>query len=263
MGLWDYLLHMTDKITDKWFRKLNERPEMDLRIYKVRLRCFISSDAPTDGQIENLIRGIEAVTTVKNLVQFQNKSANRTTRVYEIKFELEGVRPRETYVELTLIPEIKKIKGVSVSNIRGKIEQVQGKNLKEYWAGPAWSAKPEKNIQTMPHTPALTIGSVLQDWMEGAVQAYDTPMNTQNMAYHVMVPVEELWDLCNRYYRSGEYDFDTRYQDFIKNGPMQPVFVAVGRNGRVKLTGNEDAVWFAKKSGLKELPVFFSYQRQV
>lgn len=255
---------MTDKVTDNWFRKLNERPEMDLRIYKVRIRCFISDDAATDGQIENLIRGIDAVTTVKNIVGLQSIDANGLiSRTYEIKFELEGIRPRDAYVDLVLIPSIKKFKGISVSNVRGRIKQVQGINLKEYWAGPAWSAKPEKNAQTMPHNPALTIGSVLEDWMQGAVQAYDTPMNVRNMAYHVMVPVEELWDLCNSYYRSGERDFDTRYQDFIKNGPMQPVFVAVGRNGRVKLTGNEDAVWFAKKAGLKELPVFFSYQRQV
>jgi hypothetical protein len=42
-----------------------------------------------------------------------------------------------------------------------------------------------------------------------------------------------------------------------------PVYVALGQNGRVRLTGGEDLIWFAKKSGLKELPVFFSYQRQV
>ena len=34
-------------------------------------------------------------------------------------------------------------------------------------------------------------------------------------------------------------------------------------NGRVKITGNEDDVWYATKSGLEELPVFFSYQKQV
>jgi hypothetical protein len=53
------------------------------------------------------------------------------------------------------------------------------------------------------------------------------------------------------------------YRNFIKNGPSGPVYIALGRNGRAKITGNEDIVWFAKKSGLKEVPVFFSYQRQV
>jgi hypothetical protein len=39
--------------------------------------------------------------------------------------------------------------------------------------------------------------------------------------------------------------------------------MAIGQNGRAKITGNEDEVWFACKSGLEELPVFFSYQKQV
>ena len=52
-------------------------------------------------------------------------------------------------------------------------------------------------------------------------------------------------------------------QNFIKNGPTTAVYVAVGQNGRVKITGNEDDVWYAIKSGLEELPVFFSYQKQV
>ena len=49
----------------------------------------------------------------------------------------------------------------------------------------------------------------------------------------------------------------------LELGPSLPVYVALGQNGRVRITGGEDLVWFAKKSGLKELPVFFSYQRQV
>ena len=57
--------------------------------------------------------------------------------------------------------------------------------------------------------------------------------------------------------------FDGMYQNFIKNGPSDPVYLAIGKNGRAKITGGEDIVWFAKKSGLKEVPVFFSYQKQV
>jgi len=41
--------------------------------------------------------------------------------------------------------------------------------------------------------------------------------------------------------------------------------VAVGRNGRVRIIGNEDIVWFAKRaSGMEgEVPVFIRYQQQV
>jgi len=112
-------------------------------------------------------------------------------------------------------------------------------------------------------TPAVSLDGVLEDWMEGGVQVYDVPMNTNEMQYHVMVPVEELWPHASRMYRGTKTDFDGRYTHFIKTGARMPVYVAVGQNGRMKITGNEDLVWFARKSGLKELPVFFSYQKQV
>ena len=112
-------------------------------------------------------------------------------------------------------------------------------------------------------TPAVSLDVVLDDWAEGGVQIYDTPMNTNQMQYHVMMPVEELWPYSSRFYRGSKTDFDGRYKHFIKSGPQMPVYVALGQNGRVKITGNEDIVWFAKKSGLQEVPVFFSYQKQV
>ena len=83
------------------------------------------------------------------------------------------------------------------------------------------------------------------------------------MQYHVMMDVAELWKYCSRYYRGSKADFDGRYEYFIKDGAQMPVYVALGQNGRIKVTGNEDLVWFAKQAGLEELPVFFSYQRQV
>ena len=92
---------------------------------------------------------------------------------------------------------------------------------------------------------------------------YDAPMDTSNMAYHVMMPVTELIPHMSREFRAPMDGFDGMYQEFIKNGAQAPVYIAIGKNGRVKVTGNEDLIWFAKKSGLEELPVFFSYQRQV
>ena len=93
--------------------------------------------------------------------------------------------------------------------------------------------------------------------------AYDVPTDTTDMRYSVMLPVDELTPFTGRYYRGDINDFEGRYQEFIKNGPTAPVYVAIGMNGRVKLSGNEDLVWFAKKSGLEEVPVFLSYQKQV
>ncbi len=78
-----------------------------------------------------------------------------------------------------------------------------------------------------------------------------------------MMPVEELLPYISREFRAPKDAFDGMYQNFIRDGATAPVYVAIGRNGRVKVTGNEDLIWFAKKSGLQELPVFLSYQNQV
>jgi len=112
-------------------------------------------------------------------------------------------------------------------------------------------------------TPRPTLQSIIDDWAEGGVMAYDAPVDTTDMRYTVMMPVDELTPFTGRYYRGDMNDFEGRYQQFIKNGPTAPVYVAIGMNGRVKLSGNEDLVWFAKKSGLEEVPVFLSYQKQV
>jgi len=257
--------------TDKWFRyisgeEINEAKRgIDLRLYKVVLGIVIDLDAAgSDGQIENQIRGIEGVTTVTHMSDKQKKViTGKHYREYEIKFEIFGAESRDRYRDLTLAPAIARdVRGAKIV-ARGRIEKVEAGLSESQWGGRAYATALTHNSPEMPHTPALTIDAILDDWMYGSVQAYDTPMNTTDMAYHVMVPVDELWELCGRYYRGSRQDFDGRYQNFIKDGPQNPVFVAVGRNGRVKLTGNEDDVWFAKKSGVKELPVFFSYQRQV
>jgi hypothetical protein len=78
-----------------------------------------------------------------------------------------------------------------------------------------------------------------------------------------MMPVEELEPyLPNREFRAPKDAFDGMYHDFIKNGAQAPVYVAIGKNG-IKISGNEDLIWYAKKAGLEELPVFLSYQIQV
>jgi hypothetical protein len=116
-------------------------------------------------------------------------------------------------------------------------------------------------------TPAPTLQAVLGDWVEASVQVYDMPSETNNMAYHSMVPVEEFFEadppLVSREFRAPKDAYDGLYQNFIKSGPQAPVYLALGKNGRMKVTGGEDILWFAKQAGLEEVPVFYSYQRQV
>jgi len=107
------------------------------------------------------------------------------------------------------------------------------------------------------------ISQVIDDWVDGGVMDYDRPMSTNDSQYHVMVPVEELLPFMGREFRAPMDAFDGMYQNFIEYGPQMPVYLAIGKNGRAKITGNEDIVWFAKKAGLEEVPVFFSYQAQV
>jgi hypothetical protein len=265
VAAWDALKvseSLEDQI-DRIDQMLTEREPIDLRIYKVALGCVVDTKiAGTDSQIENQIRGIEEVTTVSHRVDLERRVGHDALyRVYEVKFELYGQQARDTYRDSVLVPSIEKeVVGVTVRD-RG-LPELSSAPLKE-WGGLGYSAPPyDHYLPTMP-TPSVSLDGVLEDWAEGGVQIYDTPMNTNQMQYHVMMPVEELWKVCSRYYRGTKTDFDGRYKHFIKDGAQMPVYVALGQNGRVKITGNEDLVWFAKKSGQEELPVFFSYQRQV
>jgi len=254
---------------DSWFRfineveKLLERDPIDLRVYEVILGVLVDLRiSGLDNQIENSIRGIREVTTVKHIANRQRrKGEDLVYREYAIKFELTGRQSRDTYRDYILVPAVNKdVKGVKVVD-RGPVKAVEAALLE--WGGLGYAAPPVDPYLPTMQTPRGSLNAVVADWVEGGVQLYDFPTNTNEMQYHVMMPVEELWDFCSREYRGTATDFDGRYKNFIKNGAQMPVYVAIGKNGRVKITGNEDLIWFAKKSGLKELPVFFSYQLQV
>ena len=166
------------------------------------------------------------------------------------------------------------------TNVRGTVRTVREskpKTLKEYGAGSGYGgaisnfggvatglghARAPKGFP-LP-TPRKMISQIIDDWAESGVMGYDRPMQSNDSQYHVMVPVEELLPfISKKYFRAPKDAFDGMYQNFIEKGAEMPVYLAIGKNGRAKITGNEDIVWFAKKSGLQEVPVFFSYQAQV
>ena len=251
-------------------------PTYDLRIYRINIDVSVQKDI--GGEIQETqteIRGIEGVTTVRTVGDTQDIG---TTQIgtYEIKFELIGNIGRVKYRDRVLIPGLMKIKGLRIlrvspihrTNVQGTIRTVR-ENLQEYggvanFGGVAGNlGMLRKSYFQTNITPRPDIQSILDDWVEGGVQVYDAPTDVTNMRYHVMMPVEELLSLTSREFRAPMDAFDGMYQNFIKNGADAPVYVALGKNGRAKVTGNEDLIWFAKRSGLEELPVFFSYQRQV
>ena len=241
----------------------------DLRLYSIKVDVSIQKNVGGEVQeTQTEIRGIEGVTTVRTVGTTTDTGGSHVA-TYEIKFELLGAIGRVKYRDRVLVPGLMKVKGLRIlrfspihrTNMKGTIRTVR-----EYYtaAGPAFdlSAMTQKSSQSSV-TPRITLQSMVDDWQDGGVMAYDAPTNTNDMRYHVMVPVEELRPYASRINRDPADRFEEKYRDFIKNGPLQPVYVAIGRNGRVKITGNEDDVWYAVKSGLEELPVFFSYQNQV
>jgi len=240
---------------------LNEDdPNYDLRIYKIEANVSIQKDV--GGEIQETqteIRGIEGVTTVRTIGNTVDTGTS-TIATYEIKFELLGAIGRVKYRDRILIPGLMKIRGLKIlkispvhrTNVRGTIRTVRESQ-------DVWSMN-QTNLSF--NTPRPSLKDAVADWAEGGVMDYDTPMDANNMRYHVMMPVSELTPLLSSP-RAPEDVMDGRYQDFIKNGATMPVYIAIGMNGVAKITGNEDIVHHAVRSGLEEVPVFLSYQRQV
>ena len=264
---------------DRIERLLGERDDTyDLRIY--RLTCEVSVQKDLGGEIQETqteIRGIEGVTIVRTAGLTRDLGTS-TMATYEIKFELLGTRSRVKYRDETLIPGMMRIKGLKLHsfspmhriNTRGTIRTVRenaalleyGGEVSNFGGLGATLGAIRGSTRALP-TPTATVEQVLQDWVDGNVQIYDAPTNTNDMQYHTMVPVTDLLNYIGRHFRAPKDAYDGMYHNFIKNGPDAPVYVAIGKNNRAKVTGNEDLVWFAKRAGLEELPVFFSYQRQV
>ena len=215
-------------------RMLIEREPIDLRIYKVKMGCIVDTVlSGRDEQIENQIRGIPEVTTVKNVVELERKvGIDSIYRVYEIKFELYGQQARDTYRDSVLVPAIQKnVVGVTVRD-RG-LPELADAPLRE-WGGLGYAAATPEPYRPEMVTPRVSLESVIEDWAEGGVQIYDTPQNTNQMQYHVMMPVSELWKLCSRYYRGNKTDFDGRYKTFYQRRRPNASVCGIGTERKSK-----------------------------
>jgi hypothetical protein len=196
-----------------------------------------------------------------------------------IKFTLQGQKSREEFVRDFLVPSMNQVDGVQVANELGvgwsmpsevtpgkKLSEISSLNEYGFGGGVASNLGAQRYTSgTKMMTPRPMIQQLIDDWSDGGVMGYDAPANSRDMRYHSMFPIEELLPfISDCEYRGDKKDFDGRYQHFIKTGPQSPVYLAIGKlNRTAKVTGGEDLIWFAKRAGLKELPVFISYQRQV
>jgi hypothetical protein len=257
---------------------LNEKASpIDLRIYKTQIGCSVDrAVGGAEQEMETQIRGIDGITTVRSVAESKRPMTSTSEyMVFEVKFELMGASSRKEYREAVLFPGLRRIPGLNIidwtsihrTNVRGTVRTVRENIIKElrggFGSGQGGPTSAHQGISEPLPTPKLSIQAVIEDWKEAGVQAYDAPMNTDDMQYHVMVSVGELWPFKSKTYRDDFDTFDAGYIRFIRDGARLPVYLAVGQNGRAKITGNEDLVWFAKRAGLEELPVFISYQKQV
>jgi hypothetical protein len=239
-------------------RLLQEKdPNYDLRQYQANIGVSISTELGGEmAEVQTEIRAIPQITTVRT----SGESVRRGNRYYatlNVKFALLGQGNRHEFIRKILLPKLATIKGLNVISIdRVDLIAASSSTIKEDIA--ALYQTSQASV-----TPRLSIEDVVSDWAEGGVMDYDVPMSAYYMRYHVMVPVQELRALMSREFRKPMDGFQGGYQNFISRGPQQPVVVAIGKNGRAKITGNEDDVWYAIESGLEELPVFFSYQNQI
>ena len=257
----------------------------DLRLYNVQVGCTVDKNVGgTESETATEIRGIPGVTTVRP-VAAKKRDVTPTSEfvLYDIKFELVGSKSRVEYRDEVLMPSLRKIRGLSIvsmtplrrTNQQGSIRTVrESKILKEYGMGSAYGYTANgggtSNLGKQRHThgremptPRPQLQSILDDWSQNGEKAYDAPTNYTDMSYHVMMPVEELLPFTTSEYSGEKKDWKSKYQHFISTGGDVPVYLTLGQNGKVKITGGEDQVWFAKESGLEELPVFLSYQKQV
>ena len=232
---------------------------LDVRLYEID---YVMSYPLGKGfemtDIHNIIRAIPDVTTVRTIGETKKTQSNRTISLQRLKFALQGQKSRLEWVKQILIPQIRKIS----SEIRlHKIENAElvsnsKQRLEEGYFDSSMRQSPGRT------TPLPSIQSLIDDWVEGGVM-YDQPTNHNLTRYSVMMPVADLEGLMCRQPRKHGHHFDAGYQNFIENGPRDPIYLAIGKNGRAKITGNEDDLRYAIKAGVEEVPVFISYQRQV
>jgi len=150
-----------------------------------------------------------------------------------------------------------------------KLFENWNKYLQEYSSnqghGPKFYAD---NALTMPRrqgirgTPVPTIQKLLDDWVNNEQAGFDEPaVRSGGQWQHTMMPVDELLQYLSEVPQF--IDVPGAKDNIINNDIQDSVYVTLGKNGKVKVTGGEDVLLAAKRIGLKEVPTVFSFQIQV
>ena len=255
-----------DALIDEALSLIKEKDaEYDLRIYQVLVRCSMSKlRGGQRGETETEIRGIDGVTVVSGVTYREDQQNWYST--LKIKFELLGRQSRDEYMKLVLLPSLLKIKGLKITpGGIGKVDLIS-KGLSETAGFGGYSTGAANAPRQGPFvpTPKPSIQDLIDAWVSSGERVYDIPTDNNQMSYHTMVDVEELWScITSPFYRNTTREFDSVKKNIINHGAYNPIVVAIGKNGRAKITSGIDIVFAAKDLGLRELPTIFMYQHQV
>tara|TARA_R100000234_G_scaffold5476_1_gene3911 strand:- start:349 stop:765 length:417 start_codon:yes stop_codon:yes gene_type:complete len=110
--------------------------------------------------------------------------------------------------------------------------------------------------------PPPLINDVIDCWANDGIRFYNEFHHANGMAYHVMLPTNELEFHIDRDVSKNDYSFLA--QQMIQNGaPMNAVRIDVGKNGRAIIDRDVEIVMAAKQVGLELLPVSFYFHEEV
>jgi hypothetical protein len=266
--------HLTEKVQEqKELQKQQVRElvkskllELDTgytqRTYKMTMRIAAAKEhGGKRDETENEIRGILNVTTVKIISGTTRQDAASYYADVLVKFVLLGQQSVTQYIKGVLMPGLKKIEGLQVIRV-DNWEEVTGARLSEYIAF-------GDNVGQDRLSPTPTIDQIMQNWVstgeDRATAAVDNELAHQ-VREVTMMPVEELMRYLSspgNFFSGTKNEFDDLKQKIIGGYNVQPVMVAIGKNGRAKVTKGDDLILVAKDIGLKELPTVFSLQLQV
>ena len=110
--------------------------------------------------------------------------------------------------------------------------------------------------------PPPLINDVVDCWASEGVRFYTDPHHANGMAYHVMLPTDELEFHIERDMSRHNYSYIA--QQLIQDGhPVHAVRVRVGKNGKAIIDRDAETVHAAKHVGLETLPVLFVFEEEV
>jgi len=266
--------HLTEKIAEKkrlqkqQVRELvkSKLSEADLgytqRTYKINFRIAMAKEhGGKREETENEMRAVPGVGTVKIIQGSTRQDGSNYYADVLIKFHLLGKRSVVQYIRLELLPALRAIEGLSVLRMDQYEEVTTMREWSDAYAG--FGPSPGQGKERAVPTP--TIDAIAQDWM--SVGKDGMGIRASSLAHSVgdvtMIPVIELMRyLGSNYFSATTTELETLKQQIINKGP-DIVQVAIGQNGRIKVTSGNDTVLAAKDIGLKELPVTFSLALQV